>query len=54
MNESASIASPHWEACRWCRFFFEHRGCVMEKVELELYMGDFILCKQFEENQEEV
>jgi len=46
--EDASIASPHWGACESCVNFTPHEGCTCDQIDLELYMGDFILCEQYE------
>ena len=43
----ASIASPHWKACEFCVHFTTHEGCTLDEIKLKLYMGDFILCKQY-------
>ena len=51
MNESASIASPHWEACESCVNFTPYEGCTCDEIDLALYMGDFILCKQFKNRE---
>ena len=47
------IASPHWEACATCRNNDPDYGCVIkEKIPLSLYNGEFIICDDYENNQE--
>jgi len=46
-----SIAMPDWEACESCKNFGDD-GCQIE-IELEPHrLGDWIICKQYENNQE--
>ena len=51
MDIDATIATPNWEACKTCQNFDDNECCYIE-IELELHLGDFILCKQYENNQE--
>ena len=47
------IATPHWKACETCRNNDEVYGCVIrEKIPLSLYLGDFILCDDYENNED--
>jgi len=45
------IASPHWDACETCKFYGKN-GCdkAFETIELSLYLGDWILCEDYEDN----
>ena len=42
-----AIASPHWEACETCVYAGEN-GCILPEVGLSVYMGDWILCDDYE------
>lgn len=42
----ATIGHPNWEACETCKNHTDD-GCDID-IELELHLGDFILCKQYE------
>ena len=47
------IALPHWEACQTCRNNDKHYGCVIkEEIPLSLHNGNFILCDDYENNQQ--
>ena len=47
------IANPHWKACETCRNFSEPYGCVIkEDIPLSLHLGDFILCDDYETNNQ--
>ncbi len=51
MKIDASIGMPDWEACETC----EHHGkegCeIKEEIKLTLYMGDWILCDDYEKRE---
>ena len=47
----AEIASPHWEACNICKFHGEN-GCIKSFIDMSVYLGDWIICDDYENNQE--
>ena len=47
------IADTHWKGCKTCRNNDDNYGCVIkEKIPLSLKDGDFIICEDYENNQE--
>ena len=45
------IASPHWEACRTCAHHGDG-GCRLgENITLAIYLGDWIICEDYEKEQ---
>ena len=46
-----AIAIPDWEACGTCKNFGAN-GCDLPDIDLELHLGDWILCEQCEEKDE--
>ena len=43
-----SIANAHWDACGTCK----HRGvngCKLDDITLTVYLGDWILCEEYEQ-----
>jgi hypothetical protein len=47
-----AIASPHWEACNTCRFFSKN-GCIKSHIDLSVYLGDWILCDDYEKDDDQ-
>ncbi|MDY6895006.1 MAG: hypothetical protein SVO01_06270 [Thermotogota bacterium] len=43
----AAIASPHWEACNTCKFHGDN-GCIKSFVKLSVYLGDWIICNDYD------
>ena len=46
----SAIASPHWDACNTCKFLGAN-GCVKSFIDMSVYLGDWILCDDYENNQ---
>ena len=47
------IASPHWEACETCLNYKYQYGCVIkEEIPLSLYLGDWIVCDDYQKNMD--
>ena len=51
MRTDACIASPHWGACETCKHN-KWSGCDLgsSDINMTLYLGDFILCDDYEPN----
>ncbi|MEA1867236.1 MAG: hypothetical protein U9N19_03920 [Thermodesulfobacteriota bacterium] len=45
----AAIATPHWEACETCKFRRDY-GCALPCVDLSVFLGDWIICDDYEKN----
>jgi hypothetical protein len=43
----AAIASPNWDACLSCKHCGEF-GCSLSSVSYSNYMGDWIICDDYE------
>lgn len=48
-----SIGTPDWEACETCGNCDEG-GCNISHIEMSVYLGDWIICDDYENKQEEV
>lgn len=48
----AAIASPHWEACETCVCMGEN-GCNLSDIDISAYMGDWIICDDYDRKPEE-
>lgn len=46
-----AIASPHWRACDTCKFF-NSNDCMKSCIDLSVYLGDWILCDDYERKYE--
>lgn len=44
------IASPNWEACKTCKHQGDN-GCILSIMGLTVYLGDLIICDDYENNQ---
>jgi len=47
----SAIASPHWEACNTCTKLGDN-GCILSHIDMTVYLGDWILCDDYVNNQE--
>ena len=45
----AAVAYPHWEACESCINFDPDYQC--DEMELSSYLGDWIICENYEEKK---
>ena len=43
-----AIASAHWEACLTCAHSKDDGGCNLPSVDLDVFLGDWIVCQNYE------
>lgn len=46
----AAIALAHWDACSTCKFN-SFTKCIKTKIELSVYLGEWIICDDYEKKQ---
>ena len=51
-NMKGEIALAHWEACETC-VHHTKTGCDVNYIDLEVKLGDFIICEDYQSNQDD-
>ena len=46
----SAIASPHWGACNTCARLGGDNGCMLEHIDISVYLGDWIVCDDYVKN----
>jgi len=45
------IGIASWEACDNCIHFDDEKGCMLDRIDLDAKVGDFIVCMDFKEDR---
>uniref|UniRef100_A0A6M3LDB3 Uncharacterized protein n=1 Tax=viral metagenome TaxID=1070528 RepID=A0A6M3LDB3_9ZZZZ len=51
MDSEAAIAMTDWNACESCVNNGDN-GCILSDIDTEVYLGDWVLCKQYKRRED--